>query len=63
MPDLRNGEGPGVVTPERVFRAPWRWVLDLLFGRFDLPDGLRRDTREFDRDSIDGVVGADLPSM
>jgi hypothetical protein len=45
-----------------LWRPARRWVLDLLLGRPVL-NGLGRDNREDDRDSIDGVVGADRPSI
>jgi hypothetical protein len=37
-------------------------VLDFDFGR-EMFVGFRRDTREDDRDRIEGVVGAERPSM
>jgi hypothetical protein len=37
-------------------------VLDFDFGRERFV-GFRRDTREDDRDKIEGVVGAERPSM
>jgi hypothetical protein len=54
---------PGVVGPDRG--CCWftnRCVLDFDFGRERFV-GFRRDTREDDRDRIEGVVGAERPSM
>jgi hypothetical protein len=55
---------PGVVTADRGCRDGSRCVLDLLFGkeRF-VCFWFRRETREEERERIDGVVGAERPSM
>jgi hypothetical protein len=53
---------PGVVAPDRGCRVGRRCVLDLLLGieRFFW---FRRETREDEWDRIEGVVGAERPSM
>lgn len=60
----------GVVAPERgpgvwgVRGAAVRWMLDFDLGivRF-IGAGLRRDTREDERERTEGVVGKDRSSM
>ena len=51
----------GVVVPDRGCVLGGRWILDLLFAR-PVFTGLRIEIREDDRERIEGVVGADLPS-
>lgn len=53
---------PGVVGACRGDLPTVRCVLDLLFGRW-ICDGFLSVTREEDRERIDGVVGAERPSM
>ena len=53
---------PGVVVPDFGCLEARKFVLDLLFGRVLLP-GLRMETRDEERERIEGVVGADLPSI
>ena len=60
---FRSFVPPGVVgTCRGCFPEASRCVLDLLFGRV-MCAGFFRDTREVERERIEGVVGADLPSI
>lgn len=61
---LPSFERPGVEGTDRadLCLAPRRWVLDLLFGR-ERWAGLRSETRDEDRERIEGVVGAERPSI
>jgi len=58
----RNLVPPGVVGAYRGDLLGVKWVLDLLFGKL-ICDGGFKVTREEDRDRIEGVVGAERPSM
>ena len=53
---------PGVVVPDRACGGGISCVLDFDLGRERLI-GLRAETREEDRESIEGVVGAERPSI
>jgi hypothetical protein len=51
-----------VVAADLGCFAARKFVLDLLFG-IEILFGLRIDTREEDRERIEGVVGAERPSI
>jgi hypothetical protein len=59
---LRSFVPPGVFAPDRGSFPAARCVLDLLFGSV-MCCGFRRDPRDDDRERIEGVVGADRPSI